>query len=175
MRLAQWLRSQKLIIASGEIQGKFCGRFWVVGGPALTGMEGRVELKPFEGASNRTAIVVLEQGRVGKYPVPHTHWRKEGGGAIIPENLSLEEAQSMTVRRNFVAEPSGMWGDPFQERAGIGIPGLSKCPAPSRHGAAPDRKHPSFGSLETAAPNHLRLVLKCFLPPRNARQRRPKS
>jgi len=63
------------------------------------------DLKPFEGASNRTAIVVLERGRTTRYPVPYTHWRKKGGGAVIPEDFSLEEVQEMTVRRNFVAEP----------------------------------------------------------------------
>ncbi|MCD6506653.1 SAM-dependent DNA methyltransferase [Candidatus Poribacteria bacterium] len=63
------------------------------------------DLKPFEGASNRTAIVVLERGRMTRYPVPYTHWRKKGGGAVIPEDLSLEEVQEITVRRNFVAEP----------------------------------------------------------------------
>jgi len=63
------------------------------------------DLKPFEGASNRTAIVVLERDRVTRYPVPYTHWRKKGGGAAIPEALSLEEVQAITVRRNFVAEP----------------------------------------------------------------------
>jgi len=63
------------------------------------------DLKPFEGASNRTAILVLERGRPTRYPVPYTHWHKRGGGAVIPEDLSLEEVQEITVRRNFVAEP----------------------------------------------------------------------
>ena len=62
-------------------------------------------LKPFEGASNRTATVVLERGLATKYPTPYTHWRKKGGGATIPEDLSLDEVQAMTVRRNFVAVP----------------------------------------------------------------------
>ena len=63
------------------------------------------DLKPFEGASNRTSIVVLGRGRTTRYPVPYTQWRKKGGGAVIPEELSLEEVQEITVRRNFVAEP----------------------------------------------------------------------
>jgi SAM-dependent methyltransferase len=72
---------------------------------AVVHVDDMADLKPFEGASNRTTIFVLERGRVTKYPVPYTYWRKKGGGTTIPDDLSLEEAQEMTVRRNFVAQP----------------------------------------------------------------------
>ena len=64
-----------------------------------------VDLKPFEGASNRTTIFVMERGRATKYPIPYTYWRKKGGGATIPEALTVEEVQAITVRSNFVAQP----------------------------------------------------------------------
>lgn len=67
------------------------------------------ELKPFPGAANRTAIVVLEKGRATEYPVPYTYWRGEKRGRgrrrTIPEDVTLEEATKMTERSNFVAEP----------------------------------------------------------------------
>lgn len=63
------------------------------------------ELKPFPGAANRTSIVVLERNRMANYPVPYAYWRGMEGRRTIPEDVSLEEASEMTVRRNFVAAP----------------------------------------------------------------------
>lgn len=65
------------------------------------------DLKPFEGASNRTAIVVLERGRPTTYPVPYAHWYKPEGGSVIPEDLTLEEITEGKVAayRQFVARP----------------------------------------------------------------------
>jgi len=65
------------------------------------------DLKPFEGASNRTAIVVLERGRATTYPVPYSQWYKPGGGSVIPENVTLEEVtrEKAATYRQFVAEP----------------------------------------------------------------------
>jgi SAM-dependent methyltransferase len=63
------------------------------------------ELKPFSGAANRTAIIVLRRDRDVKYPVPYTYWRGKGGRGSIPEDVSLEEASGLTTRRQFVAQP----------------------------------------------------------------------
>jgi hypothetical protein len=63
------------------------------------------ELKPFSGASNRTAILVLRRNHQTTYPVPYTYWRGEGRGRTIPEHLSWEEASDITRRLQFVAEP----------------------------------------------------------------------
>lgn len=78
---------------------------------AVVHVDDMAELKPFEGAANRTAIVILQKGRPTKYPVPYTYWRKKGGGAVIPEDVSLEEAEAATVRRSFSAQPVDA-GDP---------------------------------------------------------------
>ena len=72
---------------------------------AVVHVDDMAGLKPFAGASNRTSIVVLERGQPTKYPVPYTTWHKKGGGATIPEDVSLEETDALTVRRHFVAEP----------------------------------------------------------------------
>ena len=48
-------------------------------------------LKPFEGASNRTSILILERNRQVRYPVSYSVWHKPEGGRTIPENLSLAE------------------------------------------------------------------------------------
>ncbi len=63
-----------------------------------------VDLNPFEGASNRTAVLVIEKGRATKYPVPYTLWRRVRGQRFTPDS-SLEDTIRATRRLNFVAEP----------------------------------------------------------------------
>jgi SAM-dependent methyltransferase len=63
-----------------------------------------VDLQPFEGASNRTAILVLEKGRPTKYPIPYTLWRKKKGAHFSPFS-TLDEVTEATERLHFVAEP----------------------------------------------------------------------
>jgi SAM-dependent methyltransferase len=63
-----------------------------------------VALQPFEGASNRTAVMVLEKGRQTTYPVPYTVWRKVKGARFTYDS-TLEEVTNATVRLNFAAEP----------------------------------------------------------------------
>jgi SAM-dependent methyltransferase len=70
-----------------------------------------VDIKPFEGVGNRSAVMVLQKGETNQYPVPYTHWRKTVSGKSIPMDASLEEAMEMTARANQVAEPVGE-GDP---------------------------------------------------------------
>jgi SAM-dependent methyltransferase len=63
-----------------------------------------VSLQPFEGASNRTAVMVLEKGKPTTYPVPYTVWLKKKGARFTYDS-TLEEVTNATVRLNFVAEP----------------------------------------------------------------------
>ena len=63
-----------------------------------------VSLRPFEGASNRTAVMVLEKGKPTDYPVPYTVWRKVRRARFTYDS-TLDEVTEATVRLNFVAEP----------------------------------------------------------------------
>jgi SAM-dependent methyltransferase len=63
-----------------------------------------VSLQPFEGASNRTAVMVLEKGKATRYPVPYTLWRKVRGKRFT-YNSTLDEVMRATCRFNFYAEP----------------------------------------------------------------------
>jgi SAM-dependent methyltransferase len=67
-------------------------------------VEDMVSLQPFEGASNRTAVMVLEKGKPTTYPVPYTVWRKQGRERFTYDS-TLEEVTRATVRLNFNAEP----------------------------------------------------------------------
>jgi hypothetical protein len=63
------------------------------------------ELNPFEGASNRTSVMILQKGMKNRYPVSYTYWKKTAIGRTIPLDATLEEASDMTVRKNFKAYP----------------------------------------------------------------------
>jgi len=63
------------------------------------------EVKPFAGAANRTAIMVLERKRETRYPIPYALWRGRGRTVSIREDLTLEEVGQVTRRVNFVAQP----------------------------------------------------------------------
>ncbi len=73
-----------------------------------------VELQPFEGASNRTAAVVIEKGARTEYPTRYTLWRKAKPGRIGVD-LSLTEVEERTTRAELSArpvneaEPSSPW------------------------------------------------------------------
>lgn len=67
-----------------------------------------VELNPFEGASNRTSVVILQKGRPTKYPLPlgaYLYWQKIVKGRSIALNSELEEVLEITKRTQFTAEP----------------------------------------------------------------------
>jgi len=63
-----------------------------------------VQLQPFEGANNRTSIVVLQKDDTTTYPVGYTVWRRKKG-ARITVDLSLEEVESLTKRARLRAKP----------------------------------------------------------------------
>ncbi|MGB6836713.1 MAG: N-6 DNA methylase [Dehalococcoidia bacterium] len=78
-----------------------------IGDGALLRVRGAVDLvtlQPFEGASNRTAVVVLEKGGETKYPVPYIVWRKAKPGRISPD-ASLEEVRRETTTAELAARP----------------------------------------------------------------------
>ena len=70
----------------------------------VLGVNDLVELQPFEGASNRTATVVLEKGEKTEYPVPYTLWRKLRPGRISVD-LSPLEVDDRTSRTLLHAQP----------------------------------------------------------------------
>jgi SAM-dependent methyltransferase len=64
-----------------------------------------VELNPFEGASNRTSIVILQRDVPMKYPMPsYLYWKKIKKGSI-PTESELEDVQQMTKCLSWSAEP----------------------------------------------------------------------
>jgi len=64
-----------------------------------------VEINPFEGVGNRTAIIILQKGQSTKYPVPYNYWVKKIKGKSIKDNMTLDDVLSMTTLKQFYAEP----------------------------------------------------------------------
>jgi len=63
------------------------------------------ELQPFEGASNRTSVVIIQKGRATSYPIPYTYWRKSVKGKGIDYDSDLSEVFSMVKRMELRAKP----------------------------------------------------------------------
>jgi len=66
-----------------------------------------VSVRPFEGAANKTAAIILKKGQKTEYPVPYTLWtRKKGIGKIATDEV-LEEALRLLQKRRLLAHPIG--------------------------------------------------------------------
>jgi hypothetical protein len=63
-----------------------------------------VELQPFEGASNRTAVLALQKGQPTHYPIPYTVWRKVEG-ARFSYDSTIDAVRAATQRFECHAEP----------------------------------------------------------------------
>lgn len=66
------------------------------------------ELQLFEGATNKTAVFVMRKGEPQKYPVQYTYWQKKEAGrkGSFDYDATLEEVESKTERKSWVAEPA---------------------------------------------------------------------
>jgi len=63
-----------------------------------------VALKPFEGAANRTSVVVMQRKAVTRYPVPYTLWKRKERASIGLDS-SLDEVIEATHRAKFAGHP----------------------------------------------------------------------
>jgi hypothetical protein len=61
-------------------------------------------LKPFEGASNRTAVFCVRRGTPTEFPVPYAYWLPQGSAAIDPDS-SLTSVLESVVRLPLHATP----------------------------------------------------------------------
>ena len=72
---------------------------------AVLAVDDMTEIQPFEGASNRTAVVTLQRRRKTRYPVSYNLWRKAVSGQRVAEECTLEEALAMCNVKQFLARP----------------------------------------------------------------------
>ncbi len=100
--------SQSLFKTSGAGQGfrRFLLPDKTPFGPLV--VEDMVELKPFEGATNRTSVAVFAKGHPTRYPVTYQRWRKSGtgrGSAIGFDTPYEEVTKEKITFRVWHAEP----------------------------------------------------------------------
>jgi len=66
------------------------------------------DLQLFEGATNKTAVFIMQKGQKQKYPVTYTYWRKKEHGrkGSFGYDATLQEVTQKTARSNWKAEPA---------------------------------------------------------------------
>jgi len=91
--------SQSLFKTSGAGQGfrRFLLPDKTPFGPLI--VEDMLELKPFEGATNRTVVAVFPKGMPVRYPVSYSYWKKKttGRGSAIAFDTPYEEVTKEKV------------------------------------------------------------------------------
>lgn len=97
--------TQSLFKTSGAGQGFRRFRIGDDGPPlCVLYVDDMVDLNPFEGASNRTAVMVIEKGRETRYPVDYIVWKKKGGCRFTYDS-TLDDVRSATRLLDQKAEP----------------------------------------------------------------------
>jgi methylase of polypeptide subunit release factors len=98
--------TQTLFKTAGAAQGfrKFQLPDGTPVGPFL--VEDMVELKPFEGATNRTSVAIIGKGHPVRYPVPYSYWIKKTRGQGIDFDTPYQTVTSELVTfKQWHAEP----------------------------------------------------------------------
>jgi hypothetical protein len=72
-----------------------------------------VSVRPFEGAANKTAAIILKKGEKTRYPVAYWLWHRKPGVGRIATDLALQEALPLLEKRRLAATPitlpAGSW------------------------------------------------------------------
>jgi len=72
-----------------------------------------VTVKPFEGAENKTAAIILKKGAPTKYPVVYTVWTRKRGFGAVPTDLRFVAARAFLLRKSLraspITPPAGAW------------------------------------------------------------------
>jgi hypothetical protein len=70
-------------------------------------------IQPFEGAVNKTAMIVLKKGEQTKYPLPYFVWEKKKGTTKVETGKTLTEVLPMLLKKELIAQPvennTGSW------------------------------------------------------------------
>ncbi len=66
-----------------------------------------VSVQPFEGATNKTAAIILKKGEKTEYPVSYIVWNKKKGVGNIPTDKLLNEVIPLLQKRKYIAQPIG--------------------------------------------------------------------
>lgn len=82
-----------------------------------------VTVQPFEGAANKTAMIVVEKGKPTTYPVPYYLWTRKKGVGRVPTTLRLREALPLLKKQRLsarpIGKPTGAWQTLLANQAGL--------------------------------------------------------
>jgi len=94
-------------------------------------------LQPFEGATNRTAVVIIQRGSQSHYPVAYTLWSKGSGNARVGIDKPLEDVLAETKRADLWAQPVDTKSptSPWMNARKPALKALQKVVAPSYYQA----------------------------------------
>ena len=87
------------------------------------------EIQIFEGATNRTSVVVIQKNKATVYPVMYNFWKKKVKGESIHQDYSLAEAIKMMTVLQWEARPVSPENltSPWFTGRSKAISGISKC------------------------------------------------
>lgn len=66
-----------------------------------------VTVQPFEGAANKTAMIVVKKDEATAYPIPYTVWNRKKGTGKIPADITLDRALLYLQKKKLIAQPIG--------------------------------------------------------------------
>jgi len=66
-----------------------------------------VTVQPFEGAANKTAMIILKKDQATTYPVPYVLWTRKKGVGKIPTDKLLENVLPLLQKKKLSAHPIG--------------------------------------------------------------------
>ncbi|RLI75523.1 class I SAM-dependent DNA methyltransferase, partial [Archaeoglobales archaeon] len=94
-----------------NVAGKGFRKFKIPEGPSfkVSKVHDLVELLPFEGAQNRTAIIFCIKGKETTYPLPYVLWK----GPRADQELSLDKVIMMSTQLKLEANPLGTKEGPW--------------------------------------------------------------
>ena len=101
------------------------------------------DFQPFEGAANRTAVLVVGKNRRAfSYPVSYTVWKKIARGKIASE-LQLHEVREATARTKLAAQPvqAQVRTSPWLTAPEQALPGIQKVIGTSDYKAYEGSEH----------------------------------
>lgn len=82
-----------------------------------------VTVQPFEGAANKTAMIIARKDDATIYPVPYTVWSRKKGIGKIPPDAVLENVSPLLQKKKLLAQPigslTGQWQTVSEKQKGL--------------------------------------------------------
>lgn len=82
-----------------------------------------VTVQPFEGAANKTAMIIAKKDEATTYPVSYTVWTRKKGIGKIPTDAVMENVSPLLQKKKLLAQPigtpTGSWQTISEQQKGL--------------------------------------------------------